>query len=726
MRTAISLLMAGLCWPLSVAGQTAARTAASTATAGDVLFTGQVRKILSESCIRCHNANQKKGGLDLSSRAPALLGGKSGAVIVVGNAEESLLVEKIEAGEMPPRNQLTPPQVEAVRSWIAAGAPYQIEPVMPPRAGPDWWSLQPIRLPPVPVVAGQVSRWIRTPIDAFILAKLRERNLAPAPEADRACLIRRLSFDLVGLPPEPEAVAAFANDPDPLAYEKLVDRLLASPHHGERWGRHWLDVVRFGESEGYETNMPRPNAWPYRDYVIASFNRDAPFPRFVLEQLAGDTLEGASWLSRAATGFLVGGTHDIVGNQTVEGMRQQRVDDLDDMITATGTAFLGLTVHCGRCHDHKFDPITQRDYYALQAVFAGVNHASRPIELPDREWRRAEAERVAAELARIDLGLDQFEPLARTDCDIPLRPQVNPRRNVERFSPIAARIVRMTILATSNQAEPCVDELEVFTAGDSPRNVALASAGSKASASSEYPAAAIHKIAHLNDGQTGNSHSWISREPGKGTLTIAWPQAETIDRIVWARDRQGQFTDRLSTRYSLEIALQPGQWHVVASSNDRAQFRAEGISGTREPAGLTSELETRRAVLLARQASLRARLEQLGTTLSVYAGTFAKPGPTHILHRGDPMQPGAAVAPSGIAAVRPSLELSASAPKSSGEPPWLDGLATRSTPCRHGSWSIASGITTSARGSSPRPVILASMAVRRRIPSCSTGWPAGT
>jgi mono/diheme cytochrome c family protein len=326
MRTVISLLMAGLCWPLWVAGQTVARTAPSTATAGEVLFTGQVRKILSEACIRCHNADQKKGGLDLSRRAPALLEGESGAVIAPGSADESLLVEKVKAGEMPPKNQLTPPQVEAIRSWIADGAPYQVEPVTPPRAGPDWWSLQPIRQLPVPAVAGPDSRWVRTPIGAFILAKLGEKNLRPAPEADHAAWIRRLSSDLVGLPPEPEAVSAFVNDPDPLAYEKLVVRLLASPHHGERWGRHWLDVVCFGESEGYETNMPRPNAWPYCDYVIASFNRDTPFPRFVLEQLAGDTLADASWLTQAATGFLVGGTHDNVGNQTVEGMCQQRVE----------------------------------------------------------------------------------------------------------------------------------------------------------------------------------------------------------------------------------------------------------------------------------------------------------------------------------------------------------------------------------------------------------------
>ena len=184
------------------------------------------------------------------------------------------------------------------------------------------------------------------------------------------------------------------NDPDPRAYEKLVDRLLASPHYGERWGRHWLDVVRFGESEGYETNMPRPNAWPYRDYVIRAFNRDTPFPRFVLEQLAGDALADADRAHRRRRpASWSAGTHDIVGNQTVEGMRQQRVDDLDDMITATGTAFLGLTVNCARCHDHKFDPITQRDYYGLQAVFAGVQHAVAVDPRARLEGRRAEAAR---------------------------------------------------------------------------------------------------------------------------------------------------------------------------------------------------------------------------------------------------------------------------------------------------------------------------------------------
>jgi hypothetical protein len=483
---------------------------------GDAARFEPVRKILSDACIRCHNAEQRKGGLDLTRRAPAIKGGQSGAVIVPGKVDESLLFEKVEEGEMPPKSRLAAPQVEALRTWISAGAPYLTEPVTPPRAGLDWWSLQPIRQPPVPRMDGIDSRWIRTPIDAFIRAPLKEHGLRPSPEADRATLIRRVSFDLLGLPPSPEEVQGFVNDPDPRAYEHLVDRLLASPHYGERWARHWLDAVRFGESEGYETNMPRMNAWPYRDYVIDAFNRDTPFPRFVLEQLAGETLEGGSWLTRSATGFLVGGTHDIVGNQTVEGMRQQRVDDLDDIITATGTAFLGLTLNCGKCHDHKFDPITQADYYGLQAVFAGVNHGSRQIPVPDSESRRAEAGHVAAELAKIEVDLDAFEPLARLDTDAPARPMLNFRRNVERFAPVPARMARLTILATNNQTEPCIDEFEVFTSGDTPRNMALASAGGKASASSEYPGASIHKIDHLNDGQLGNSHSWISRIPGRG------------------------------------------------------------------------------------------------------------------------------------------------------------------------------------------------------------------
>ena len=338
--------------------------------------------ILIDQCVSCHGPAQKKGGLDLSRRATALKGGKSGTAIVPGSPDLSLLVDKIADGEMPPKGPLAHEQVAAVRSWVAAGAPYVSEPLSPRRAEADWWSLRPIRKVSPPEwhqnrgPATDPADWIKTPIDAFILAGLKAADLAPAPAADPATLIRRVTFDLTGLPPSPEAVADFvaAAATHSQAFVSLVDKLLASTQYGERWGRHWLDVVRFGESQGYETNLPRPGAWPYRDYVIRAFNRDMPFPEFVFQQLAGDR-DNTDWLSQAATGFLVGGTHDIVGNQTIEGMLQQRADDLDDMITATGTAFLGMTIQCARCHDHKFDPIAQKDYYGFQAIFAGVNHA---------------------------------------------------------------------------------------------------------------------------------------------------------------------------------------------------------------------------------------------------------------------------------------------------------------------------------------------------------------
>ena len=257
----------------------------------------EVSAILVDQCVSCHGPEQKKGGLDLSRRATALKGGKSGAAIVPGSPDESLLVDKVADGEMPPKGALAREQVAAVRAWVEAGAPYASEPLSPRRAGADWWSLRPIRPVSPPEWhahawrdATDPSDWIKTPIDAFILAGLKAKGLAPAPAADPATLIRRVTFDLTGLPPSPEAVDAFvaAAGTDPRAYETLVDRLLASPQYGERWGRHWLDVVRFGESQGYETNLPRPGAWPYRDYVIRAFNRDTPFPQFVLEQLAGD------------------------------------------------------------------------------------------------------------------------------------------------------------------------------------------------------------------------------------------------------------------------------------------------------------------------------------------------------------------------------------------------------------------------------------------------------
>src|SRR5262245_32094188 len=304
------------------------RVGADTAKSDEGLrvFREQVRPVLMGKCLACHGGDRKRGGLDLKRRTRALAGGDSGPAVVPGSAQRSLLYRKLADREMPPQNPLSEEQIAAFKRWIDAGAPYEDEPLLyiVRRAGKDWWSLQPVRRPPVPRVSD--PRPGANVPDAFIVQKLHEKGLRPAPEADRLTLIRRVTFDLTGLPPTPEEVDDYLADLRPDAYERLVDRLLASPAYGERWARHWLDVVRFAESHGYETNALRMNAWPYRDYVIRALNEDIPYPQFILEQLAGDTVAGADALTQSATSFLVGGAHDTVGNQTIEGRLQQRMD----------------------------------------------------------------------------------------------------------------------------------------------------------------------------------------------------------------------------------------------------------------------------------------------------------------------------------------------------------------------------------------------------------------
>ncbi|MBI2948156.1 MAG: DUF1553 domain-containing protein [Verrucomicrobia bacterium] len=280
------------------------------------------------------------------------------------------------------------------RAGLAAESPKDIK--------SNWWSFKSLQRPAVPVFTGPDGRWIRNPIDAFILAKLREKALAPSPEADRRALMRRLSFDLIGLPPTPEDLDAFLADSNPKAYESLVDRLLASPHYGERWARHWLDVVHYGETHGYDKDKPRPNAWPYRDYVIRAFNSDKPYSRFVQEQIAGDVLAPDTVDGIEATGFIAAGPWDLIGHMEVP---EDKTDgkiarhlDRDDMVSNTMGTFVSLTVHCAQCHDHKFDPIAQEDYYSLQAAFAALDRADRKY-YPDPALTRKRSDLEARQRA---------------------------------------------------------------------------------------------------------------------------------------------------------------------------------------------------------------------------------------------------------------------------------------------------------------------------------------
>ena len=352
--------------------------------ADDARFREQAAPILEKHCLRCHG-QKVEGGLSLVSAERLSAGGDSGPAVEPGKPDESLLIQMV-GGEKPamPKGgkKLSADEVAALKNWIAAGARwpegFAFDPAKP------WWSLAPLKRPPLPQVKN--AAWPRTPVDAFILKSLEDKQLAPAAEADRRTLIRRLSFDLHGLPPTPEEIDAFERDVSPRAYEDLVDRLLASPRYGERWGRHWLDVVHFGESHGYDKDKPRENAWPYRDYVIAALNADTPYGRFIEEQIAGDVLFPQRPQAIAATGFIAAGPWDFVGHVELrEGTVDKdiaRSNDRDDMVANAASTFLSLTVHCARCHDHKFDPIRQADYYRLQAVFAGVDRADRPFD-PD-------------------------------------------------------------------------------------------------------------------------------------------------------------------------------------------------------------------------------------------------------------------------------------------------------------------------------------------------------
>jgi len=342
-------------------------------------FEERVRPILAENCYKCHGSEHQKGKLRLDLREMAMGGGESGAVIVPGQPEKSLLVEAVnwESLEMPPTGRLSEQNIATLTEWIKLGAP------MPKDHGTagielrktrgvitdedrQWWAFQPIRRVPPPQTSE--DRWSRGPIDAYLIAPLKSEGLSPAPEADRRTLVRRLTWDLIGLPPSNDEVEAFVADERPDAYERLADRLLASPRHGERWARHWLDLVRYAESDGYKQDAYRPEAWRYRDYVIRSLNADKPYSRFVLEQLAGDEAAPGDPDALFATAYLRLGIYEY--NQ--RDVRGHWANILNDLTDVTADVFLGMGLSCARCHDHKFDPILQKDYYRLQAFFAPI------------------------------------------------------------------------------------------------------------------------------------------------------------------------------------------------------------------------------------------------------------------------------------------------------------------------------------------------------------------
>jgi mono/diheme cytochrome c family protein len=345
-------------------------------------FEKDVLPVLTKNCLKCHGADpdKVKGGLDLSTRAAVLAGGDTGPAVDLKNPAASLLLKAVHYNDehyrMPPKGKMPDADIAVIEKWVKAGLPVPADRVGEAAKGgkgglvteeaKKYWAYQPVRRPAVPEVKD--AAWVRTPIDAFVLAKLEARNLKPVRPADKAALARRAYYDLLGLPPTPEQVDAFVTDESPDAWEKLIDQLLASPHAGEKWGRHWLDVVRYAETNGYERDGPKPFAWRYRDYVIKSFNDDKPYTQFVREQLAGDEIPGYHPDAVVATGFYRLGIWDDEPADPLQAV----FDGYDDIVATAGQAFLATTFNCARCHDHKADPIPQDDYYKLVAFFRDI------------------------------------------------------------------------------------------------------------------------------------------------------------------------------------------------------------------------------------------------------------------------------------------------------------------------------------------------------------------
>ncbi len=630
-------------------------------------FLGDVLPILKQRCAGCHQGPNAQKGLRVVTVSDLLRGGEAGPAIVPGNPGQSLLLLRA-AGEdpvMPPvGDPLTPSEIEVLRNWISAGATGALEDSQP-TAESVWWSLRPLSQPVEPKPSGD---WERSKIDGFLLVAMQARGLAPSEQADRRALIRRLSFDLTGLPPTPDAVEAFLSDSDPASYERLVDHLLASPAYGERWGRHWLDVARFGESNGYEQNHLRETAWPYRDWVIRSFNEDKPFNRMMIEQLAGDQLAPGDPDVNAATGFLVAGPHDTVGIRNPEGEAQKRANHLDDMIMGTASAFLGLTVHCARCHNHKFDPIRTEDYYRMQAAFSGVWHGQRIWDEPDRLRNYEAASNPLSEIIRESQeGLaslresveDRIEQ-NRARILSEYRPSVDTAGTEEIFDPVDARFVRMTILeSTRGRSQVDLDEFAIWTSGAQSRNAALDGKATARSTRVDSARPDTYSPMNLVDGKYDKR--WISSGGLPTWIQVELPATMRLERVEWSSDRIGGFRGRYGRpqpeKYKIEVSTDGEIWKTVATSDGRLPFSEAAQELVLLFEVFTPDERKSWEDLEKQKRAAEEQLKRLKRPRSAFLGKFVQPKePSFVMVRGDPMNKGDQIAPGSLSTLEHLLE----------------------------------------------------------------------
>ena len=627
-------------------------------------FEKDIKPLLETKCLGCHNPNIAKGDLVLSEKN--LVVGAETELVVSGKPLHSdlfLAVTSDEPGGKPSMPEegdpLTESETDLLKRWIESGAEWPDGLVLreASKADKSWWAYQPL------------AESKHAEIDAYLEEELAEQSLEMNPPADRRVLIRRATYDLTGLPPSPEEVAAFVADKDPTAYGKLIDRLLASPHYGERWGRHWLDVVRFGESRGFERNLIIDNAWPFRDYVIDSINADKPFDLFIREHIAGDVFGKGNPEVEIGTAFLVNGPYDDVGNQDAVQKAQIRANILDEIINATSEAFLGMTVGCARCHDHKFDPIAQTDYYRLYATFAGVRHGERELVTPEEKQayedkvRPLNTEKTVLEKRKGEISATirarakgKVDELAKNWK----RPKVDRTGTEETFDSKTAKFIRL--VSEGLDSNPAVaggfriDEFEAWTTGKNARNVALASNGATASGAARK----IEDFANAYgpqlaiDGKPGARYI-----PTGTTLTIEFARPEKIGRVLFSSAR-GESTPEhrkfvFVSDYRIEVSDDGKEWEKVADGSDRkpvsdshANFRAQKTVTTSEDVSALAEVNREIARVTKDLAAIEAPQK-------VWIGTRNKEdaaGPFHLFIGGSPQKKGESIVPASLSTLQ--------------------------------------------------------------------------
>ncbi len=671
------------------------RSALGQSNDGIAFFEQKIRPVLIEHCYACHSQKSEKlrANLLLDSKAGWQRGGDSGLPAIVPlHPEQSPLIASVKHVdlEMPPDKPKLPDGVIAdLVSWVNMGAPDPRDgPSEAKRADKSWWSLQPLSeskpsetkpttetKPALEVgsslrnsegIAPNANPSNDSFIDSFIDAKLSEQGLRMGPPADARTLIRRMSYDLIGLPPTSQEVAEFSD-----AYRKhptaavshWIEKLLASPHYGEQWGRHWLDVVRFGESFGFERNVINDDIWPFRDYVIRSIQSDKPFNQLMVEHLAGDVVGKGDPDVEVGVAFLVAGPYDDVGNSDPVAAANIRAATLDDPITAISGAFLGLTIHCARCHNHKFDPIPTQDYYRIRAALEGLSHGRRTVASAEQQRAHGDAlkplneEKSSLNKQRRELE-KSIEERIKLVLETPTRPKIDVVHTEEKFPAIDTRFMKFVMRASTGNPKSAVGsrltEFQVWSAEPEPRNVALASNGTialgeRSSVAEDFLDAYGPQL--VIDGVLGEQ--WFVGSPAELRLNFA--KTERVSMVSFANDKGNQQAQDNSrgttpTDYDILVSMDGEKWQSVASSAGREPWsEAHAIERMRSKT-ITSEEQATFAKIDASLAQVEARIRKVTPLREVWVGKHEQPKvQTFVQKGGDPTKPLEPVTPAGLA-----------------------------------------------------------------------------